>query len=378
MARVFSVLPHAGGNVAPTIEILRELAARDHDVVVLGHTQLAGVAETAGLSFRPLAHARPWSPTAERPGIRSMLGYLPMASDRGTGRDVAAAAAEGRPDVVLVDCMLPGALRSAHATGAPVVMILHTVLGYWDAQWAPTAPMGAWLRATGTLPTRRDLMPHRAILTTMPELDPLPARSRIPRDRIVQTGPAVGRASEPHAAADAPILISLSTISYPGQEAVLQGLVDAVGELGLRAIVTTGPSLDPADLVAPDGVEVHRFLPHDELLPAVRLVIGHGGHGTTMRALAHGVPVLVVPMSSVADHDLVAGAVVAAGAGARVSKHASASQLRDVIAATLADRGVRESAGRIGVTLRARDAASAAADAVEETIREFGTRDLSA
>jgi UDP:flavonoid glycosyltransferase YjiC (YdhE family) len=369
VARILSVLPHAGGNVAPTVEILRALTGRGHDAVVLGHNQLASAADAAGLAFRPLEHARPWSPTVQNPTMMSLLAYLPMASDRGVGRDVALAAADAPPDIVLVDCMLPGALRAARATGAPVALVMHAPLGYWNGQWAPTAPMGIWLRARGALPTHRDSLPDVGILTTMPEIDPVPPDSRFPRERIVQTGPAIGRASETTAGPDAPILISLSTISYPGQQQVLQRLVDAVGRLGIPAIVTTGPSLDPADIVASANVDVRRFVPHEQLLPTVRLVVGHGGHGTTMRALAHGVPVLVVPMSSVADHAMVADAVVAAGAGGRVSKRASADELARAIAQILDDDGVRENAARLGATLRGRDAAAAAADLIEATIR---------
>ena len=89
----------------------------------------------------------------------------------------------------------------------------------------------------------------------------------------------------------------MSTISYPGQRELLQRLVHAIGALDLPAIVTTGPSIDPQLIDAPPNVSVRRFVPHDDILPSARLVVGHGGHGTTMRALAHGVPVLVVPIS---------------------------------------------------------------------------------
>jgi len=33
-------------------------------------------------------------------------------------------------------------------------------------------------------------------------------------------------------------------------------------------------------------------------MPEVSLVVGHGGHGTTMQALAHDLPVLLMPMCS--------------------------------------------------------------------------------
>jgi MGT family glycosyltransferase len=245
---------------------------------------------------------------------------------------------------------------------------MHTLIGYWESQWGPRTPLGLWLRLTGTLPSRRAAVPDLAVLATMPEFDPLPERTRIPRRLIVQTGPAIGRPAAARTArgSGAPtILISLSTISYPGQGDLLRRLVDAVGELPVHAIVTTGPALDPERIAAPANVELRRFVPHEELLPKVDLVIGHGGHGTTMRALAHGVPVLVVPMSGLADHHLVAAAVVAAGAGAQVAKTAEAEELRQVIAGALSDTSLLDGAGRIAALLGARSAAGAAADAIE-------------
>ena len=367
-ATVLSVLPHAGGNVSPTLAILTALASRGHRVVVLGHEQLRHVVERAGFAFHPFERAVRWSASVERPGVRSMLKYLTLASDRGSGKDLTRVAALVQPDVILLDCMMPGAMSAAKATGSPVVTIMHTLYAYWDAQWSPGTPMGLWLKLTGTLPTAASRLPDIAILATMPEIDVVAESSRFPRALIAQTGPP-SQATPIHAIPDdAPLLISLSTISYPGQLEVLQRLIDAVADLPVRAIVTTGPSLDPLELTAPSNVDVRQFVDHDEVMNTARLVIGHGGHGTTMRALAHGVPVLVVPMSSYADHHLVAAAIVAAGAGATVSKHATPDDLRSTIARTLADASLRSGARRLAALLADRDGAAAAADIVDGVI----------
>jgi MGT family glycosyltransferase len=232
--------------------------------------------------------------------------------------------------------------------------------------------MGLWLAVRGALPTAAAQRPDLALLTTMPEIDRLPEQTRMPRSVIAQTGPTIGAAETGVPIDDAPILVSLSTISYPGQQELLQRLIDAVADLPVRAVVTTGPSLQPAALTAPPNVSVQQFVSHDEIMPTARLVIGHGGHGTTMRALAHGVPVLVVPMSSYADHHLVADAVVAAGAGSTVSKHASTRELRAAIERTLEDPAPRRGAQRIAALLADRNGASAAADAIDTVLPRRG------
>ena len=367
-ATVLSVLPHAGGNVSPTLAILNALASRGHRIVVLGHERLRDAAESAGFAFHAFERAVGWTASVERPGVRSMLKYLTLASDRGSGKDLSRVATLVRPDVILLDCMLPGAMRAAKGTGAPVVTIMHTLYAYWDSQWSPRTPMGLWLRLTGALPTAASRLPHVAVLTTMPEIDVVPERGRFPRALIEQTGPPSRATSTRILVDDAPVLISLSTISYPGQLEVLQRLVDAVADLPVRAIVTTGPSLDPLEITAPANVTVHQFVDHDELMKTARLVIGHGGHGTTMRALAHGVPVVVVPMSSHADHHLVADAIVAAGVGATVSKHATRDELRAAVARALDDGSIQSGARHIAALLADRDGAATAADVITEVI----------
>ena len=65
--------------------------------------------------------------------------------------------------------------------------------------------------------------------------------------------------------------------------------------LDLDVVVTTGRWIDPVTLRSPANATICQRADHDQLLADVDLVEGHGGHGTTMRALAHGVPLLIVP-----------------------------------------------------------------------------------
>ncbi len=366
--RVVSVLPHAGGNVPPTIAILRELAARGHEVEVLGHGQLAARVTEAGLAFTPFRHARPWSAAVDRPGVRSMLGWLTLASDRGIGRDLADAVSDSPADLLLIDCMVPGALPAARAvsrrSGAPVAVLLHTFSGYWADQWSRRAPMGLWLRLSRAHPSRGP-RPDAVLLATLPELDPPDPRLPYPADSIRQTGPVVDPLPALAGEDADTVLVSLSTISYPGQLRRLRRIVATLGELNVRATVTTGPAIDPALVVGPPNVEVRGFVPHAEVMPRARLVIGHGGHGTTMTALAAGVPVLVAAMSSHADHHRIAAAVRAAGAGGAIPADASAEEWRETVASLLADDGLRQRARGLGDLVRNSRGAQLAADELE-------------
>jgi MGT family glycosyltransferase len=161
------------------------------------------------------------------------------------------------------------------------------------------------------------------------------------------------------------VLISLSTYRFPKMAQCLQTMLDACAGLDARVVVTTGPVVDPAELRAPANAEVHRFVPHAELMSRASLVVGHGGHGTTMLALAHGVPLVLMPMHPMLDQPMVARSVGAAGAGRVVGKKSSAADLTPVVAAMLAEGPHRASAARLGAEIRSLRGAPNAADQVE-------------
>jgi MGT family glycosyltransferase len=136
---------------------------------------------------------------------------------------------------------------------------------------------------------------------------------------------------------------------------------DALDGLPIRGTVTTG-AVPPGALRIPPNVEAHDYVPHDEILPSASLIVGHGGHSTTMRALAHGVPLLILPMHRILDQLTVGKAVAAAGAGRVLPKTAPADEIRGAVQALLQDPSYRRAAEVIGARLRSHNGAIAAAD----------------
>jgi UDP:flavonoid glycosyltransferase YjiC (YdhE family) len=89
-------------------------------------------------------------------------------------------------------------------------------------------------------------------------------------------------------------------------------------------------------------VKVVRTAPHREILLHADLCITHGGHGTLLKALAQGVPVLCMPMGR--DQPDNAARLCAAGAGIRISPRASAPRIRQSIESMLRDPTYRSAA----------------------------------
>jgi calicheamicin 3'-O-methyl-rhamnosyltransferase len=76
----------------------------------------------------------------------------------------------------------------------------------------------------------------------------------------------------------------------------LRAAAAGLGMLDIDALVTVGPDGDPAALgPLPDSVRVERFVPQGVLLPHLDVVAHHGGSGTMLGALSHGLPQLLLP-----------------------------------------------------------------------------------
>ncbi|MEJ1937444.1 glycosyltransferase, partial [Nostoc sp. NIES-2111] len=100
-------------------------------------------------------------------------------------------------------------------------------------------------------------------------------------------------------------------------QAAYRTALQAVRDLPVRALLTTGPNMQPADLgPVPDNVAVERFVPQADVLSWCRAVLCHGGSGTLLGAAALGVPMVITPLF--ADQFANARNIEAAGAGIAV------------------------------------------------------------
>lgn len=138
----------------------------------------------------------------------------------------------------------------------------------------------------------------------------------------------------------------------------LQRAVTAVGTLRVRALVTTGPAIDPEQIDAPDGVTVVRSAPHREVLAHTDVLLTHGGHGTVMKALVAGVPIVCMPTGR--DQPDNAARLVHRGAGVKISKRASPTKIAAAVHQVLTDPSFRAAAVVLGEQVRAEAASSAA------------------
>ena len=82
--------------------------------------------------------------------------------------------------------------------------------------------------------------------------------------------------------------------------------------------MTLGTEVDPAALgPVPANVHVERWVPQADVMPVAAAMVGHGGSGSTLMAMAAGLPLAVVPLF--ADQPDNAARVALLGAGLALS-----------------------------------------------------------
>ena len=262
---------------------------------------------------------------------------------------------ELHPDVAIVDCMLPAALAAARATGTPAVSLVHFLYGLARTQMLQAG--GAWTTDLGRLAATHRMLGLAAPRDGLsaweaPELVLVSAPRWLDVDfdapaNVLHAGPlgvAVRRPRPAGADVARPrVLLTFSTTVMDGQTELIDRVCEAVAGLDVDAVLTLGPAVDRDAVRVPDGVEVVGFADHDSLMPESAAVIGHGGLGTVLRALAHGVPQLLLPLGR--DQAFNAGRVEQLEAGIRLSPDAPPERIRTAAADAL-DRAAIPSRSR--------------------------------
>ena len=278
------------------------------------------------------------------------------------------------PDIVLIDAMFPAALAQAPMFNRPTAVLVHTFV---------FRQLDMWRRMTGLL----DGMRQQAGFAALPELDELWST----RDRVIST--SVKDFDAPYASGwemvrhAGPVLedekfavptvlpwpendqtplvmVSFSTGFEQRNVDKLQRALDALADVPVHVVATTGGIVAPNELASPENAVVLNYAAHDPIMRRAALVMTHGGHGTAMRSLRHGVPMVVIP-GLAGDQPFVAAAVQEWGAGRALPGDAGIEAMREAAQDVLSTPSFRENARQRSAALAGIDGAANAADEVE-------------
>jgi UDP:flavonoid glycosyltransferase YjiC (YdhE family) len=127
--------------------------------------------------------------------------------------------------------------------------------------------------------------------------------------------------------------------------------------------MTIGPALDGRTIPVPDNVKVVRSAPHSAILPRAQVVVSHCGHGTTLKALSHGVPILCLPMGR--DQGDNAARVVWHGARLRLRPTAPTAEIESALKELIANQRYRERASALASRMKAENSSDRAVAELE-------------
>jgi MGT family glycosyltransferase len=160
------------------------------------------------------------------------------------------------------------------------------------------------------------------------------------------------------------VLVAPSTAQDPQQRLLRAALAGLAGE-PVRVLATWNRRPPPVTVPVPANTRLVEWISYSRSMSGSELVICHGGHGTLVRALASGAPVLAVPHSG----DMAENAARAdwAGVGVRLPwRLLGPRNLRLAVRRALEDPGLSERARELAAWAGQRDGATRASELIED------------
>jgi UDP:flavonoid glycosyltransferase YjiC (YdhE family) len=336
------------------------LAARDRRVCVLssGVTRQPAV----GCGFDVVGYRRAPDPKMGTAFEQQAGEMMAIAAGPEIALDVLDVVAELRPELMIVDCMLPAGIAAGEASGTPTGSLVHFPYGLARTQMLRGG--GAWTTDRAQLNITRGglgLEPAPDALAAWESAELLlvtvPSWFDLATDypaNVVHAGPlGVTRAPREGGNPDGrpTVLLSFSTTVMEGQVALIRRVFEALADQPVEAIITLGPAVSHGAFDLPGNIDAIPYADHDQLLPRCAAVITHGGMGTTLRALAHGKPLLLLPLGR--DQEFNAGRVVELGAGIRLPVEASPEQIASALGELITRAEFKEAAGAAAAAITA-------------------------
>jgi MGT family glycosyltransferase len=149
-------------------------------------------------------------------------------------------------------------------------------------------------------------------------------------------------------------------------ESILAGLRDE----RLDLVLTIGRDQDPAQFgELPPHVHIERYIPLSLLLPYCTAVVCQAGFSTTVTALMHGLPLVLIPLG--ADQPLVAQQMARLGVGPVLGPaERTPAAIREAVQAILGDRTYRDNAERVRAAMAALPGPEYAVTLLEQLVAE--------
>lgn len=392
--RFLFVLFEGGGNVPPILGLARGLAQRGHSVRVMSDPCNEPEVRLAGCEFTPY-HRTPhrvdksaastlikdYEQNDPIQAFKVVMDYF-CGSALACAQDVLEEIEAHPIDLVVANELIFGACFAAEKLGIPCVMLIPSCYSLPAPGMPPPGmmPLGGFFgkirdRITSLIFQRVSdyavpmLNTARQALSFPALTDPFRYFDQLARV-LVMTSPAfdfkaqlganvryvgpvlndpawTGHWQSPWPANDSrPLVVVSFGTTFQDQASLYRKAIEALDGLPVRGLVTLGPAMDISQFTAPEHVVICQSVPHRQVFPSASAVLTHAGHGTVIRALASGVPLICIPIGR--DQPGNAARVVYRKAGLRLKQNANATDIRKAIEKIINDNSYRENAQRLG------------------------------
>jgi len=354
--RIGLLCPEVPGHLNPMTTLGNEIRRRGHEVVLLGSRMADTIAKRADIPLIELGRDDPLSDAQEESfrklgrtsGFQSMMqtGKSFGIAVKLIQRHLPAALREENLDGMVIDQFAPAGCLIAEREEIPYAVACNALAMYWDPLLPPPPlpwgyradmwgrarnriaktllpPIYNWLsdrRNTGVDPMMLVLEPDHGLvhIAQQPAFFDFPREK--PVDRLHFTGPwhqaarDDGSCEFPWDWLDGRPLLYASMGTLQNSLAhVFQMIVDAVRDRPVQVVLTKGGSDVEISTAIPQNVLLVDRAPQLRLLERASLAITHAGLNTALECLAHGVPMLCLPVTN--DQPGVAKRVEWIGAG---------------------------------------------------------------
>lgn len=391
--RILLATRGSAGHVLPLAPFGQACARAGHEVTVAAQRQHRANVERTGLAFAPFDDPpeEEWMPLIRHFGEQDVAAAHALMVAEFFGRVDLAAALPGlrdlvgrtEPDVIVRDSWEFASTLVAESHGVPLVRVGLGLAAVEEQSIALAAAAVDRARAVVGLPAdpAGDRMRDTPYLTMMPGPieDPAVAVPRLTHRFRTRLPEAATPLPEWWPGNDDPLVYltfgSVTALPHlPYFPALYRAAIDALAPLPVRVLVTVGAARDPAALgPARPNVRVERWVDQDVVAARADAIVCHGGYGSTLGALAHGVPLVVLPLFS-GDQWANAEAVARTGAGVALDADratrrvlglpdsATLGGLADAVRRVLNDDAYRRRARGVCTAVRALPPVEAAVD----------------
>lgn len=365
--RILFTFEGGSGHFNPLVPFARAAEAAGHGVAFACAPERIPLVESSGFPVFPAGIDVGSTPEtadmeqrydairniAEREKLLMREGFAGWYA-RHKAQDILTVCETWQPDLLVRDEIDFGSAVAAERRELLHAMVLVTAAGSFVQRDLIAEPLNA-LRAEHGLAAD----PELAMLSRYLVFAPFPPSYRDPADPLPATAYALSPLlpittdpdhfpTWPMELDDAPtVYFSLGTAYASRLRNVFARVIEGLRDLPINLIVTVGQRLDPGDFgEQPANVHIERYIPQALILPKCDLVISHGGSGSVMGALAHGVPLGLIPLN--ADQPLNAERCVALGVGQIIgTEEITPAEAREGVAALLADPSYKRNAARV-------------------------------